>query len=32
LTFWYWHFVDIIWILLYACMYIGSWPFGYSNN
>jgi len=21
-----------IWILLYACMYIGSWPFGYSSN
>jgi cytochrome c oxidase subunit 3 len=32
LTFWYWHFVDIIWILLYLFMYIGSWDFGYREE
>lgn len=34
LTFWYWHFVDIIWILLYMFIYVGSYDFSadYSNK
>ena len=23
---WYWHFVDIVWIFLYICVYWWSWP------
>jgi cytochrome c oxidase subunit 3 len=23
---WYWHFVDVVWLFLFACIYIwGSW-------
>ncbi len=23
---WYWHFVDVVWLFLFACIYVwGSW-------
>ena len=29
---WYWHFVDVVWLFLFACIYVwGSWGVAYTH-